>query len=302
MAGSNTPPQRAKITVLGGPGTGKSSLILNLAENRTLMDDSHPLILESQIRTVHAEGMDFKFEMYDTQSNSSFYNNLSFISSSTIIFVLFDITNDSSFKTAKTLINSVKTQANDKNIILIGTKSDLQDKRVVAMTDAIEYAKEQGIGYTEVSARYENDQLLKQMATHVLIPSVTSKAPPTSINNESEQLNRDKVESIKKQLQSYIKRISSHTRKDGNINYEAGFWFFAKSRAANREANYLLAQKLLDELEHGNTSKSLFTKANLSTTREHIIGRNGIFNREGYVNRGINSSELNQIISSALKP
>ncbi|MBA2655708.1 MAG: hypothetical protein H0U70_01840 [Tatlockia sp.] len=101
------------------------------------------------------------------------------------------------------------------------------------------------------------------------------------------------IVAIISKLTSYIERIESQ-RSEGGIDFTYGFWFFSDSRAINREANYCLAKTLRDKLCDGKSLESVFSDAD--KTRALIVNRNFSKN-PNYTDRGLNSSELNSIIS-----
>lgn len=97
-------------------------------------------------------------------------------------------------------------------------------------------------------------------------------------------------ENIHRRLNDYINRIESYE------SYTEGFWFFSTSRGLNRKANHLLAKELRYNLaETNNSIESIFDS--LGKKREAIIENNGLDKEQGYQKQGINSSELNRIIS-----
>ena len=117
-----------------------------------------------------------------------------------------------------------------------------------------------------------------------------------------EQLKQSKITGIRPGipgvLLKYIARIERYRLKNGGekIDFSHGFWVCKKSRAINREANYLLAKKLLEDITV-NVDKKL---NNINGQRDEIIQQQAFFNRPGYVKRKINSSELNGVIKEAV--
>ncbi len=100
-------------------------------------------------------------------------------------------------------------------------------------------------------------------------------------------------------LDGYISRIQLHQNEEAPrprpLDFEHGFWFFTQSRAVNRQANYYLAQALKSALERPNVSISQVF-FDLENKRSDIFEEN---NLDKNMDRGINSSELNQIIQQA---
>ncbi len=107
------------------------------------------------------------------------------------------------------------------------------------------------------------------------------------------------------QLLDYINRIEKHTKKNGQIDYEHGFWIFSKSRALNRQANYLLAKDLLSELR--NNSAAIAGSVNQKTLlskRDSLFAENNPHKNQEYTQRkirDIHSWDLNAVISRLRK-
>ena len=97
-------------------------------------------------------------------------------------------------------------------------------------------------------------------------------------------------------LAAYIDRIESY-KANGKTDFSSGFWFFAGSRAVNRQANYLLAKKMLKELLDNVPVIDVFR--DVDAMRNDIIKINQLNNNPDFVERGLNSSELNAIFSDA---
>lgn len=148
----------------------------------------------------------------------------------------------------------------------------LRDKSQESLKE-IKYAEEKYKIYTDLKCKLKD----------ILV------VPAKSIIN-SPQRNE-----IRSKLQAYVDRVKSHKHRDGTINFEHNFYFFAKSRAANRRASYELALELLKDLDDPDANiASVFANAN---TR-----RNMLFTDRQYKNRGINSKPLKAVINMAIAP
>ena len=94
-------------------------------------------------------------------------------------------------------------------------------------------------------------------------------------------------------LNKYIKRIESY-----NGDYKRGFKLFSESRAINRNVNYLLAQSLRDALTSETQDLNVLFNETRIKKRRHSIAID-IPGALKYEYRGINSTELNDIIKNA---
>lgn len=100
---------------------------------------------------------------------------------------------------------------------------------------------------------------------------------------------------VSEQLLQYTRRIERQV-KNGAPDFEYGFWFFKKSRAVNRKINYLLAVQLVTELQlqAENFNFTMFSRIN--EIRANILKNLSVEDKKHYVDRGINSNELNEIM------
>lgn len=109
---------------------------------------------------------------------------------------------------------------------------------------------------------------------------------------------------IKKSLENYIHRIEQYKSSESKeINFSHGFWFFKQSRAINRKANYLLAKELLKKLNPSEDTKQKwpdeFISKNIIKIRSNLIRSKNLDESPDYVERGVNSAELNKVIKQA---
>ena len=67
---------------------------------------------------------------------------------------MYDITDRESFENVKQWLNEIARYANENvNKLLVGNKSDLEDKREVSTEEAKAFAEEHGIPFLETSAK-----------------------------------------------------------------------------------------------------------------------------------------------------
>lgn len=101
-------------------------------------------------------------------------------------------------------------------------------------------------------------------------------------------------------LKRYIHRIDNNKDPESKtINFKYNFWFYKNSRANNREANFYLAQKLLQNLTDCPELSIQQIFADILVQRAELITSKGIDKRADFVDRDINSHELNAILDKA---
>lgn len=88
--------------------------------------------------------------------------------------LVFDVTNEASFLNVRNWIGEIQSNAysEDVNLILVGNKCDLDNKRVITKLRAIEFAQQHQIDYIETSA-LENTNIAESV--ELLLDSVMSR-------------------------------------------------------------------------------------------------------------------------------
>lgn len=212
----------------------------------------------------------------ENNQNDKYYSNG--------ILVLFDVTNPESFTSSQILLKKLKEKYPDNPIILVGSSSDLTNGKKVFYDDVENVALAAGVPYIEVSAKEGTN--VNEVFDEIFKKSLQTGNSPSPNNDQIKK-------TLTKKLDAYIKRVEQNKNANGTTNFSAGFWFFAESRALNRQANYLLAKDIRSSLEKADID--IFNKT--LSRRGELIKENNIDKYDVYVERDINSSELNDIIT-----
>ncbi len=165
-----------KILLLGNSGVGKTSVMMQAANER--FDLEHVTTIGVDYRTYKTKvGQDeVKLGIWDCAGQERFRHIVSsYFRDAHAVFLMFDICNWQSFKDIATwyeLCQSHKETMKDNVVFaLVGCKSDLQKMREVHYEDFEQLAQKLGIDiYYEVSAKlnYNITKLLSQTAKRVL--------------------------------------------------------------------------------------------------------------------------------------
>ena len=283
-----------KFQVIGDADVGKSSLILRLSDNFFFEDKAPSLGVDFKIKTFDISGKVVKTQVWDSQAKHTPSKGVH------AIILAFDLTNRKSFENLKKRIEDIDKFANSNAVVILaGTKCDDIKNRKISREEINHFLQTingRSITYAETSAKTgEHVEDIFVTASKQLIQKIhektvdKNKLPQHGQQMLSAESLRGKLIS---DLQKYITRVESYK------NFTDGFWFFRSSRAINREANYRLAKSLLQDCQdpHKNIS-SIFH--NVDNKRFDIIQQHGLFKRTDYANRGINSTDLNKIITAA---
>ncbi|KAK0755724.1 hypothetical protein N5P37_011687 [Trichoderma harzianum] len=164
----NNPLKKFKLVFLGEQSVGKTSLITRF------MYDSFDNMYQATIgidflsKTMYLEDRTVRLQLWDTAGQERFRSLIpSYIRDSSVAVVVYDISNAKSFQNTKKWIDDVRAErGNDVIIVLVGNKTDLNDKREVTTQQGEEEAKRQGLRFVETSAKLGHNvqNLFKRIA------------------------------------------------------------------------------------------------------------------------------------------
>ena len=144
-----------KLLLIGDSGVGKSCLLLRFADDSYTDSYLSTIGVDFKIRTLEIEGKTIKLQIWDTAGQERFRTiTSSYYRGAHGIIVVYDITDRSSYNNIQSWLQEVDRYACENvSKLLIGNKSDLEEKRVVSYTEAKLKADEIGIPFIETSAK-----------------------------------------------------------------------------------------------------------------------------------------------------
>lgn len=154
-AGYNNPLKKFKLVFLGEQSVGKTSLITRF------MYDSFDNMYQATIgidflsKTMYLEDRTVRLQLWDTAGQERFRSLIpSYIRDSSVAVVVYDISNAKSFQNTRKWIEDVRAErGNDVIIVLVGNKTDLNDKRQVTTQQGEDEAKKFNLMFVETSAK-----------------------------------------------------------------------------------------------------------------------------------------------------
>lgn len=144
-----------KILSLGESGVGKTCFILRYIDGK--FDSTHlsTIGVDFKPKTITYKSKTIKLKIWDTAGQER-YRNLTqqYYKNADGILLMFDISNHESFNTINYWMEQIKLFAHLEStpIILIGTKSDLAERKV-SLEEAEQAAKKLTLKYFESSAK-----------------------------------------------------------------------------------------------------------------------------------------------------
>ena len=145
-----------KVCLIGEIAVGKTSIIERYITGRFSSDYNCTCGTEFRLKTVSKEGLgSAEISIWDTAGGEKYRSiTKNYFRDAQAIVVVFDLTNRMSFNSLETWINEVKdTVGKESEIVVVGNKSDLNDKRKVSDKEIEEFIIRMNVKYFEASAK-----------------------------------------------------------------------------------------------------------------------------------------------------
>ena len=144
-----------KYIIIGDAYVGKSNLLLRYTRSEFKPEYQITLGAEFGAKSIKIGDLTYRIQIWDTAGQENFRSiTRSYYKSSVCALVVYDISSRDSFNNINTWIEACKNQS-PKTIffVLVGNKSDLEDKREVTKEEGQELAEKYGILFYETSAK-----------------------------------------------------------------------------------------------------------------------------------------------------
>ena len=144
-----------KYIVIGDSAVGKSNLLLRYAHDRFNDEYQATIGVEFGAKNVEINDQIYRIQIWDTAGQENFKSlTRAYYKNSVCAIIVYDITNKQSFNNINTWIDDCKNQS-PKTIffVLVGNKSDLENKRQVNYNEGLKFAQENNILFFESSAK-----------------------------------------------------------------------------------------------------------------------------------------------------
>jgi Ras-related protein Rab-1A len=144
-----------KLLLIGDPGVGKSSILSSFVDNTFTDTHISTIGVDFKITNIELENKIIKLQIWDTAGQERFRTiTTSYYRGAHGIIVVYDITNRESFNNIKFWLEEVLKYGTEKtNVLIIGNKSDLPNKRVVSLEEAKNFADKYSYDLIETSAK-----------------------------------------------------------------------------------------------------------------------------------------------------
>lgn len=146
-----------KFVLVGDSGVGKSQLLRRFAKKDFSHDSQSTLNMEFSTRDIPFERCNIKAQIWDTVGQERFESlTKAYYRDAVGALLVYDITNRQSFENLKSVwLKQLREYAHERlHIVLVGNKLDSDDpsKRQVEVSEAIAFARDNRMDFTESSA------------------------------------------------------------------------------------------------------------------------------------------------------
>lgn len=160
-----------KMIIIGDSGVGKSNIMTRYVKNEFRNDTKSTVGVEFGSKKITVGGIDTKLQIWDTAGQERYRSiTSSYYKGSKGCFIVYDITNESSFQNVEKWFEETKRTA-EKNlsVVLVGNKSDLEGERKVTKEMGEEKAKNLECPFFETSAlsNINIDSIFQAMAENI---------------------------------------------------------------------------------------------------------------------------------------
>ncbi|KAL4454520.1 hypothetical protein ABPG73_003989 [Tetrahymena malaccensis] len=151
--------KKYKLVFIGDQSVGKTSII-NRFINDSFQGTQQPTVgIDFVAKTLHLDNKTIRLQLWDTAGQERFRSLIpSYIRDSDAAIIVYDITNQASFASVNKWLDYVREERGDGVlIVLLANKLDISDQRAVQTADGQQYAKQQNLIFSEVSAKEGNN-------------------------------------------------------------------------------------------------------------------------------------------------
>lgn len=150
-----------KIILVGDSGVGKTSILKKFINNEFNEDIKCTINIDFFSKSIKIDkNLYTNLKIYDTAGQEKYRALIkNYYQGTDGIILVFDLTNENSFNKLKSWINEVSDNTEKAQIILVGNKADLIERKIDEET-AENFAKQRDIKYIETSAKEGTNILL----------------------------------------------------------------------------------------------------------------------------------------------
>ena len=199
-----------KLVIIGDSGVGKTNILSRYNNNEFSLITQPTVGVEFGNKIIKKENKSIKLQIWDTAGQERYKAiTNAFYKGSKGAFVVYDITRKESFINIDKWIGELKTNGSDDIlIVLVGNKTDLEDKREVLTEEVEKKAKQYGLAFCETSAL--NGQNIEH-AFDILIEQILK-----DVDKIKEKENKNNKNNKKKTKAKGIMLVTNNSNNNNN--------------------------------------------------------------------------------------
>ena len=143
-----------KLLLIGNTYVGKTMIVQKFIDNSFSKSTVSTIGVDLQSKIIDINGKKVKYLIWDTAGEDRMKTmTYSYYRGCHVILVVYDVTERKSFQNVTTWVECIDKFAKSNVLrILVGNKTDLEDKRVITTEEGKKLAEENGLKYYEISA------------------------------------------------------------------------------------------------------------------------------------------------------
>ena len=189
---------RQKIIFIGDVSVGKTSIINVLMGQKFNNEYEASIGVDFFSKTIKYKGKTIKLQIWDSAGQEKFRSLIpNYIRGSSLVFIVYDITNRKSFENLQSWIDFVNNIENS-NIVILANKIDLESQRQVTYKEGESFAKENNLLFLETSAKTSNNIVEAFNLSAMNILNKILKTGDEQIINNNIKINKDKENNKRK--------------------------------------------------------------------------------------------------------
>lgn len=145
-----------KLIIVGDSCAGKSTLMYRFLYNKFVHTIESTICVEFASKIIEVNSEMMKLQIWDTGGQEKYHSiTRSYFRGAAACILVYDITSHFSFENNKRWIRTVREMSSCEHtqIILVGTKNDLEDKRVISTAEGQAFADDYGIPFFETNSK-----------------------------------------------------------------------------------------------------------------------------------------------------
>ena len=205
---------RQKIIFIGDVSVGKTSIINVLMGQKFNNEYEASIGVDFFSKTIKYKGKTIKLQIWDSAGQEKFRSLIpNYIRGSSLVFIVYDITNRKSFENLQSWIDFVNNIENS-NIVILANKIDLENQRQVQTEEGQKFCTEKNYDFFEVSAKEDNN------LNNMLFNSVAGLPFFLSINTDGATKEQIIDNLIKENLDSFKYQNQGMNNNADTVNCE----------------------------------------------------------------------------------